>query len=702
MTYFSRVKAQLQEYLSKSAIEKVYQAYLLGEQAHQGQMRSTGEPYITHPVAVVGILAHMRMDAETLIAAILHDVLEDTDTDKATIVKRFGKNVAELVDGVSKLTQMKFETRAQAQAENFRKMVLAMAKDIRVIIIKLADRLHNMRTLDAVPLHKQQRTARETLEIYAPIANRLGMHTFRLELEDLGLRFLYPTRYRILSEAVKRSKSSRRKVIKVIEKAINSALTRSQVPFEKILGREKRVYSIYRKMRSKRLPFSQIMDIYGFRIIVKDIDACYRALGAVHNLYKPVPERFKDYIAIPKANGYQSLHTTLFGPYGDPIEIQIRSIEMEHIAESGIAAHWLYKSARETASETQIRARQWLKGLLDLQQKAGTSIEFIENVKIDLFPEEVYVFSPKGAIFELPAGSTVIDFAYAVHSDIGNTCVAAKINRKLAPLSSTLSNGQTVEVITSAHAGPNPVWLNFAVTGKAKSTIRNYLKRLRSKEAIALGKHLLSNALPVALRKIPKRKIAALLESYQYKHIEDLYESIGLGNQIALVVAQRLIGKTTFPETLDTQQKHPLVIKGSEGMVISYAECCRPIPGDPIMGVLQENKGIVVHVEQCKNIEKIRMHSEKCVPLRWEDHIERRFDVDLQITLTNKPGALAALTSAIANADANIDNISLSRREGFYYLIYLTISVFDRAHLARVMRLARNTKMVVKIVRQKS
>lgn len=587
MAYFAPLRKKLEAYLEPTQIETIYRAYLLAEKAHQPQVRNTGEPYITHPVAVACVLADMHMDPESIMAGLLHDVLEDTEVDKQTLEKQFGMQVAELVDGVSKLTQITFESRAEAQAENFRKMVLAMAKDLRVIVVKLADRLHNMRTLDALRIDKRKRIALETLEIYAPIANRLGMHNFRIEYEDLGFSALYPMRYRVLQEVVTKARGNRREILSVIEKSLRAALDNANIAVIKLWGREKHLYSIYKKMRNKRIPFSEIMDVYAFRIITDSVDQCYRVLGAVHNLYKPVPERFKDYIAIPKANGYQSLHTTLFGPYGVPIEIQIRTEAMNVMAESGIASHWLYKTdenAEEgTENKAHIKAQQWLTKLLEMQQSTGNSLEFIENVKIDLFPDEVYVFTPKGNILELPNGACVVDFAYAIHTDIGDTCVAAKIDRRLAPLSTQLSNGQTVEIITANTARPNPAWLNFVITGKARSAIKHYLKHQRQAESIALGRRLLDRALGtlgLTLAQIPGENIQAVLHESNYASFEELLVATGLGNLSPLIVARRLAFVVKAEIEQEEKEKKdatialsqaPLLIKGSEGMVIRSA-----------------------------------------------------------------------------------------------------------------------------------
>src|SRR5690554_4804400 len=537
---------RLESYLEPEQINQVRRAYFYAEQAHDGQTRRSGEPYVTHPLAVAGILADMRLDHQSLMAAMLHDVIEDTGIPKEALVAQFGETVSELVDGVSKLTQMKFENKAEAQAENFQKMALAMARDIRVILVKLADRLHNMRTLDAMPPEKSRRIARETLEIYAPIANRLGMHNMRVEFEDLGFRAMHPMRCERIRAAVRGARGNRKEIVAKIEQSLQSCLEREGLVGQ-VSGREKHLYSIYKKMRGKRKAFSEIMDVYAFRIVVDKVDTCYRVLGAVHSLYKPLPGRFKDYIAIPKANGYQSLHTTLFGMHGVPIEIQIRTQEMEELANNGIAAHWLYKTEEDGRRNNHARARQWVKGLLELQQNAGNSLEFIENVKIDLFPDEVYVFTPKGRIMELPKGSTPVDFAYAVHTDVGNSCIACRINRRLAPLSEPLESGQTVEIITAPGARPNPAWLSFVTTGKARSNIRHALKHQRQSEAIALGERLLNKALTgfeTSLEAISQERIKAVLGEYQMDVIEDLLEDIGLGNRMAYVIARRLLASS--------------------------------------------------------------------------------------------------------------------------------------------------------------
>ncbi len=722
----SGLAAALEDYLEPEQIAAVRRAFEFGAVAHKGQWRLSGEPYITHPLAVARILADMRMNAACIQAAILHDVIEDTATPKEEIEAQFGAEVAEMVDGVSKLTQIRFETRMEEQAENFRKMLLATVQDIRVVIIKLADRLHNMRTLGAMPAAKRRRIARETLDIYAPIANRLGMNVLRTELQELGFAESYPMRYRILAEAVKKTRGNRKEVIARIREAIEQRLEQEGLA-GRVQGREKHLYSIYEKMRSKRLSFSEVSDVYAFRIIVDSVDSCYRVLGVIHNLYKPVPGKFKDYIAIPKANGYQSLHTVLFGPFGLPIEVQIRSADMQKVAEAGVAAHWLYKLGDSDYAQgnTQKRIREWMRGLLELQKNAGNSLDFLENVKIDLFPDEVYVFTPKGRIMELPRGATAVDFAYAVHTDVGNTCVAAKIDRHLAPLSSPLQNGQSVEIITAAGARPNPTWLNFVVTAKARSTIRSHLKNLKRGESVALGRRLLEQALrnyALTLEDLTARS-ASLLAEFKSNNLDDLFEDIGLGNRLAPLVARRLEEITAgergqaprrpraikdvfvryMPAWLGGGRSNPrpLVIKGTEGMVVTFAKCCHPIPGDPIQGFVSAGRGVVVHTESCKNIKEFRKHPEKWVNVQWESDIEEDFPVDIRVYALNRRGVLATVAAAISEMDVNISNVDIEEHDSKYSSIIFTIAVRNRVHLARVMRHIRAIDMVVRISRKK-
>ncbi len=674
--------------------------------AHRAQKRRTGEPYINHPVAVAGILADLKMDYQTIMAALLHDVIEDTPVEKKAIAEKFGEEVAELVDGVSKLTQIEFVSRAEAQAESFRKMVLAMARDIRVIIVKLADRLHNMRTLGSLHSQKRRRIARETLDIFAPIGKRLGMRELSVELEELGFAALYPLRHRALKDAVRRTRGNRKKILALIEKTLHVGLNQSRLSSYTITGREKHLYSIYRKMRNKHIPFNEIMDVYAFRVIVEDVDSCYRALGIIHGLFKPVPERFKDYIAIPKANGYQSLHTTLFGPYGLPVEVQIRTTEMDRMATKGIAAHWLYKTTDAPMTESQVRAKAWVKNLLELQEDAANPLEFIENVKMDLFPDEVYVFTPRGEIMELPAGATAIDFAYAVHTDVGNNCVAVKIDRHLAPLSTPLVNGQTVEVITSSSGRPNPAWLDFVVTSKARGSIRHFLKSQRRTESIALGKQLLKKALgnySLSLKKLSQPVINYTLKEMQLKSLDDLLEEIGLGNRMAALVAQRIaaVAEEAEAETdMKPAEKAPLIIKGTEGLVVNFATCCYPVPGDPIVGIIDVGKGIIVHVERCPSIAKLRRHPDRFMPLRWSEQVRAEFPALVRVQVVNERGTLAMLTLAIAEADANIEDIKVEEREGLHYIATFRITVRDRKHLAKVLRRLRQVKQLVRIIRR--
>ncbi|OGV37277.1 MAG: bifunctional GTP diphosphokinase/guanosine-3',5'-bis(diphosphate) 3'-diphosphatase [Legionellales bacterium RIFCSPHIGHO2_12_FULL_35_11] len=704
MSHFDELKAALKCYLDADQIDMCHQAYVVAEKAHHGQMRRSGDPYISHPVAAALILADMRLDYETIMATLLHDVVEDTLVSIDDLVKKFGLEVAALVDGVTKLTKIKFESRAEAQAENFRKMVLAMVKDIRVIIVKLADRLHNMGSLAVMPAEKRRRIAIETLEIYAPIANRLGMHHIYIGLEDLGFKALYPMRYRIIKLALEKSLGNRRELTQQIEHDLEEALEDLDIPYEHVFGRQKHVYSIYRKMRHKKASFSEISDVFAFRVITEDIDSCYRVMGALHQTYKPVPHRFKDYIGIPKVNGYQSLHTTLFGPFGVPLEVQIRTREMNSVAENGVAAHWIYKSSGLEINEAQLRAREWVQRLLEMQKSTGSSLEFIENVKIDLFPDEVYVFTPKGHIMELPKGATAIDFAYTVHSDVGNTCVAAKVNRRLVPLSMPLTNGQTVEIITTPNAHPSPSWLNFVVTGKAKSNIRNFLKSQLHNESIVLGKKLLNQALSElasVYEEVPQESQQALLVDLNYKTIDDLLYAIGIGNEMSMVIATRLVVAEGNGDLEKSIKSKPIAINGTEGMVVHFAECCQPIPGDSIVGRFQHGKGILVHSSDCAVIKKSRVNPEQFISLRWDDNVEGEFWVDITVDVANERGVLAALATVIAEANSNIGNINVDPHDGKHNSITFSISVVDRTHLARIMRKLRRNKVVVRLYRKK-
>ncbi|HWP95185.1 MAG TPA: bifunctional GTP diphosphokinase/guanosine-3',5'-bis pyrophosphate 3'-pyrophosphohydrolase [Gammaproteobacteria bacterium] len=693
---------KLRGYLPPEQVAEVERAYRFGAAAHAGQRRLSGEPFISHPVAVADILADLHLDHGTLIAALLHDVIEDTPTAREQLAAEFGEEVARLVDGVSKLTQIRFQSRVEAQAENFRKMLLAMSQDIRVILVKLADRLHNMRTLGAIPPAKRRRIARETLEIYVPIANRLGMNTIKLELEDLGFKALYPRRYEVLERRLKKARGNQREVVQTITATIGRALEQEGIRAD-VRGREKHLYSIYTKMRSKKLSLNEVLDVYGIRITVDKVDTCYRVLGIVHGIYKPVPGKFKDYIAIPKTNGYQSLHTVLFGPNGVPIEAQIRTAEMDRIAESGIAAHWLYKTGAEAASATpEMRAREWLRGVLEMQQGAASSIEFLENVKVDLFPDEVYVFSPQGDIFRLPRGATAVDFAYAVHTDVGNACVGAKIDRKLAPLRTQLASGQTVEIITSKQAKPNPAWLNFVVTAKARANIRQYLKNLKREEAIDLGKRLLDRALApfdLSVKKLPPDQVQAMLSEFNLASLNDLFESIGLGQRLAPLVARRFV-PPGGEEKLTGQG--PLAIRGTEGLVVTLARCCHPIPGDAIMGYLSTGRGIVIHRDSCGNLADYRNQPEKWIEVQWEKNLDRDFAVEVRVDVKNERGVLATVAATIAEMGSNIEQVSVQERDGQTSMLSFLFGVRDRRHLAQIMRRIRALPPVMRIVRARA
>ena len=699
-------------YLSPEQIDKVRQAYQFGADAHDGQLRLSGEPYIHHPLEVAGILAAMHMDEDTLVAAMLHDVIEDTGTGKDKISLEFGEEVATIVDGLSKLTQIKFDSPAEKQALNFQKMLMAMADDIRVIIVKLADRLHNMRTLSALAPSKRRRIARETLDIYAPIAQRLGINGIRLELEELGFAALYPLRHRVIKKEVQRIRGNRKEVVTKINNRIKRQLRQEHLVAH-VIGREKHLYSIYRKMKTKHLQFSEVHDVYAFRIVVDSVDTCYRVLGVIHGLYKPVPGKFKDYVAIPKANGYQSLHTVLFGPFGVPIEIQIRTNEMDQVAEAGIAAHWLYKSGGNAAQSAHSRARDWLRGVLEMQSQAGDSQEFLEHVKVDLFPNEVYVFTPKGEIMDLPRGATAVDLAYAIHTDIGNTCVACRINRRLAPLRTTLETGQTVEIVTAPGARPNPSWLTFVYTGKARATIRHYLKNLQVDEAQILGKRMLERELEqfsLNINTLPDTQVSATLDSFKLESFDHLLAEIGLGKRPAPLVASSLANATAKPAKRRRRRSllrksaspNPLLIHGTEGMVVSFPKCCYPIPGDPIVGILTSGRGIVVHQTSCSNFVDSRESHDMWIDVEWSRSIDQEFDVELSLDVVNKRGVLATIAAAVADENANIEGVELSERDERYSRIRLIVALKDRKHLADLLRKLRAIKTVVRVMRKKA
>ncbi|MBE2295827.1 MAG: bifunctional GTP diphosphokinase/guanosine-3',5'-bis pyrophosphate 3'-pyrophosphohydrolase [Phycisphaerales bacterium] len=691
------------EYLDSDQVDCLREACYFAAEAHSGIYRKSGEPYIFHPLAVACILANVRFDHITLQAALLHDVIEDTHYSKEQLSAYFGAEVADLVDGVSKLTQIHFNSKLEAQAENFRKMFLAMAKDLRVIMIKLADRLHNMRTLDAMRPESRRRIARETLEIYAPIAGRLGMNHLCQELEDLGFKHLHPLRYRILQDAVRKLSGNRREIVSQLEANIDTRL-RDEGIQARTMARGKHLWGIYQKMRAKHLPFKDVYDVYAVRIVVDTVDACYRVLGVMHNLYKPYMNRFKDYIAIPKANGYQSLHTVLFGPNSVPIEVQIRTEEMHVMAEVGVAAHWRYKSGDGQGHHTQQRAREWLQKLLDMQRRAGNPIEFLESVKVDLFPDEIYVFTPRGEIIQLPRGATAVDFAYAIHSDVGNTCVGAKVERRLVPLRTPLTTGQTVEVIITPTARPNPAWLNFVITAKARSSIRHYLKHLQREEAVLLGKRLLEKALTGrinGLGELPAERVRTLLREFNLNHFNDLLADIGLGNRFAALIAKRLLPEDDEDEANppDTSAQ-PLLIKGTEGTVVSFGKCCRPLPGDTIIGYLNTGRGIVIHRDNCKNVASYKKNPEKWIEVEWEQRPGADFSAELRLDVTNKRGVLATIAAAISATDTNIETINTSERDGTTTTVHLLLNVHDRAHLARVMRQLRTLPETVRLARR--
>lgn len=694
---------EVSTYLKPKDVEHIRQALKFSGEAHEGQLRKSGEPYISHPIAVARILTPLHLDAQAIMAALLHDVVEDTHISNEEVANIFGKAVAELVDGLSKLDKIEFQTKEDAQAENFRKMLLAMARDVRVILIKLADRLHNMRTLTSMSREKCERIARETMEIYAPIANRLGLNVIYQELEDLGFKYLYPKRYEVLSKAIKVARGNRREVVGKIQEAIRQRLEEHHITAQ-IQGREKHLYGIYQKMQAKSLAFAQVQDIYGFRVMVDDVPSCYLALGALHALYKPIPGKFKDYIAIPKANAYQSLHTTLFGPFGTPIEVQIRTQEMHKIAEAGVASHWLYKAAQTPFNDLHKKTHQWLQSLLESLSQSGDSVEFLEHLKVDLFPDEVYVFTPKGKILALPRGATAVDFAYSVHTDIGNSCVAVKVNFELAPLRVEMKNGDRVEIITAPNAHPNPAWLSYVVTSKARSQIRHALKTMHFDESSALGERLLNQALSsLGLKKqdIDDSRWEKLLKDTGVKSREEIFSDIALGLRLNMVIARQLarIGEAGT-------QEHPapnglITILGTEGMAVQFAKCCRPIPGDPIIGIIKKGQGLVVHIHDCPVLCKGRGGMDKWLDVAWDRHINRPFEVSIKLIVANQRGVLAKAAAAIADAESNIENVHFTN-EGNYTTLYFTLQVSNRIHLANVMRGLRGIPEVIRITRIKS
>jgi len=698
------------EYMEQDQVKEVYRAYLFGAQAHEGQHRVSGEPYIYHPIAVARILAQMHMDVKSIVASILHDVLEDTPAPRTLIVKEFGEDVAMLVDGVSKLMHIKFKNKIEQQAENIQKVLLAMAKDIRVIMIKLADRLHNMRTLGALKPEKRRRIAQETLDIYIPIANRLGMNAIRHELEELVFLAMYPRRYAVLENSINRVSGNRKEVIDKINQALGGRLVELSIHAQ-LVSRKKHLFSVYNKMRQKRLPFNKILDVYAFRVLVDSVDDCYRVLGVVHNLFKPIPGRFKDYIAIPKSNGYQSLHTALYGPHGIPLEIQVRTREMDEFAESGIAAHWLYKSSTDSdtgsgAVDAHARARDWLTGILEMQQAAGNSIEFLENVKVDLFHDEVYVYTPAGDIIKLPRNATPVDCAYAVHTDIGNHCVAAKLDHSFVPLNTPLYSGQTVEIITSKSSRPNAAWLNYVVTAKARSNIRNFLKSMQTDEAMSQGRRLLERCLkPLGMRldDVTESSMQATLAEYGFTHLQQLLEDVGMGNRPPSLVVRRMVPERISDgdseEMREMKSRSALAISGTEGMVVSYARCCRPIPGDQIIAKLSKGQGIVVHRDNCKNLASLDKRKDNYISVQWAADASGDFSCDIRLEVENKPGVLARTATVLSEAGVDIENVVMEDRDGFSIGLLYQIKVHDRHHLASMMRRLRRIPSVMRIYR---
>lgn len=696
MYLFEGLQAKISTYLSKKQVDYVRAAYVLARDAHEGQTRSSGDPYITHPVAVAGILADMKLDYETLMAALLHDVIEDTEYSKEDLALAFNDTVAELVEGVSKLDKLKFSSKQEAQAENFRKMLMAMVQDIRVILVKLADRTHNMRTLGALRPDKRRRIALETLEIYAPLAHRLGIHDIKNDLEDLGFQAMYPMRYKALKSAVAKARGVKREIIEHTQNELIEKLAEYNIQ-GRICGREKHLYSIYRKMRNKEVSFKQVMDIYGFRIIVDTVDNCYRTLGAIHGMFKPIENRFKDYIAIPRSNGYQSLHTSLKGFRGTPLEVQIRNEEMDQLADKGVAAHWLYKDDSSSTSNTHLKANQWMQSLLDLQQRASTSVEFIETVKTDLFPDEIYVFTPKGKIIELPTGATPVDFAYAVHSDIGSSCVGARVDHVNYPLSQVLESGQSIEIITSPRAKPNANWLNFVVSARARTHIRHHLKRQQAHDAVNMGNRLLRHALGKAkLEDIPEEDVQRVLSETKYESFDELLSNIGMGNEIGAMIARRLIGEVEeMPD-----KKGQVAIKGTEGLMVHYSRCCHPIPEDEIVAILSPGKGVVIHQAGCNNIRKLsKEEPQRVLPMFWDEHAEGDFRAALRVETLGHQGTLASLTTAIASCDSSILNLQTIAKDDGTLAVEIEFTTKNRVHFATIMRKLRTLPQLKKVSR---
>ncbi len=711
MFLFSSLHQRIYHYLSAEDVNLIAKAYLLAADAHEAQYRTSGECYIHHPVAVAGILAEMYMDRDTICAALMHDVLEDTNVEASEIESIFGEKVLSLVEGVTKLTKIDYKDKAEEQAENFRKMILAMVEDVRVIIIKLADRLHNMQTADVWRPDKRRRKGIETLDIYAPLANRLGMNFLKNQLQDLGFKACYPMRYKVIEACAKKALGHRKKLFRTIEISIAEALKDAKIEFDTICSRQKRLYSIFRKMRNKGVPFSEVMDMFGVRIVVQDKNQCYQAIGVVHSLYKPVPGRFKDYIAIAKSNGYQSLHSTLFGPHGVPIEVQVRTTEMDSMAEHGIAAHWLYKSGGYASSD-EIHTRKWMQGLLEMQMRSGSSVEFIENVKVDLFPHDVFVFTPKGKIMELPRGATPVDFAYAVHTQVGHHAHSAKVNRRLVPLNYRLQSGQTVEIITKDSALPNHYWLDYVISGKAKTAIRHFLKESETKESSHLGQKLLNVALEnyqMQFEDIHANSMEQYLKQINLDSKEALFDEIGHGERSAAMVATGILqlGQKTksaqAKASVDTAKDAPMAIEGSEGMALQYAKCCYPIPGDSICGVIVKGRGVMVHRAKCPKImNKIIPGNDDWMHLVWGAEVSGKYLSRLCIETENYLGALGDITTNIAMCEGDIQNCTTNETQDSFAVIDIELNVSSREHLARIIRHLRRISGVMRVYRYKN
>ncbi len=699
----------MQRRFDESQINEVRAAFEMAEQAHEGQSRLSGEPYISHPLAVAKIVFELNMDHRSVMAALLHDVVEDTSASVEQITEQFGEDVSLLVDGLSKLTHLKFKSRAEAQAANFQKMLLAMVDDIRVILIKLSDRIHNMRTLGAMPDEKRRRIARETLEVYAPIANRLGIYRMKNELEDLGFKSLYPARYRVLAEAVKKRHKDRVELVQKFEIIAKSKLEEAGIESE-VHGREKHLYSLYQKMRKKRSAFEDIFDMFAVRVVVNKVDDCYRALGVMHRVHNPLPRQFKDYIVIPKSNGYQSLHTVLLSPAAVPIEVQIRTHEMDRFAETGVAAHWMYKEGPSNVAQQ--RAHQWLANLMDIKDTSEDTLEFYENVKVDLFPDEIYVFSPEGDIYRLPQGATAVDFAYQVHSDIGNSCLTAKVDRKPVSLSMPLESGQTVEIIRSDNQQPSPYWLNFVVTPKARGAVRNFIKHQSVDKTIGFGLQLVNRGLKrhdASIEDIDQTAIDSLLKQMELKDLDSLYYEVGLGNQIPSMIAAWLLNegdvegdvKRKIPVNKESDPG-PLIVAGGEDAIISLAKCCQPIPGDNIQGMITAGKGVLVHRTECKNVGRQRRRAKEWVAVVWGTDISETFQTNVIVEINNVPGVLAKISNVMSEMESNIEDIRFDRSNETISILDFTLSVKDRTHLGRLIRRVRSLYAVHKARRASS